>query len=243
MTIERTVITCFIHEAKKKNYYVHFLTNLKNNNMILDAMSNRPIRRRAERRRLDEVGGTSLNNCKSIEDLENTLISLNGGKKTPKSEEETVRIITMSINHLLHYFLEQYLSIKELCVFGQGVFDEAMKRLSISQDKGNDSIENISDVPSLINMLRHKYFLEGKEGKSFQEYIEENNDLIKRWTILHPSEEDTQRKISFLSSRIDNPIEELVEETEDDEDEEEEAENGFGDWHDLGDLNDLFNLN
>ena len=72
MTIERTVITCFIHEAKKKNYYVHFLTNLKNNNMILDAMSNRPIRRRAERRRLDEVGGTSLNNCKSIEDLENT---------------------------------------------------------------------------------------------------------------------------------------------------------------------------
>ena len=69
----------------------------------------------------------------------------------------------MSINHLLHYFLEQYLSIKELCVFGQGVFDEAMKRLSISQDKGNDSIENISDVPSLINMLRHKYFLEGIE--------------------------------------------------------------------------------
>lgn len=236
MTIERTVITCFIHEAKKKNYYVHFLTNLKNNNMILDAMSNRPMRRRAERRSLDEVGGTSLNNCKSIEDLENTLISLNGGKKTPKSEEETVRIITMSINHLLHYFLEQYLSIKELCIFGQGIFDEAMKRLSISQDKANDSIENISDIPSLINMLRHKYFLEGKEGKSFQEYIKENNDLIKNWITLHPSEEDTQRKISFLSSKIDNPIEELVEEVEED-DEEEEVENGFG----LGDLNDLFN--
>ncbi len=229
MTVERTVITCFIHEIKRKGYYIYFLTGLKSNNLVLNNMELRMggVRRSLRRRNYgneEERSSQNINNCKNIKELENALIGLNGHIKNTENEHDIIQHVTMTINHLLHFFMEKYLGIEDLCKLGQGIFDETMKKMSIDVEKANAGLDDIQDIPSLISKIKHDYFVKKEQFLSFDDYLGTKIQYIKDWSAGKLSNKEDVSKLMEILSKTPDAIESLINEYISHEAEEDEVE-------------------
>lgn len=160
--IEFVVLNCFIRTIKTDGKYMLFRRGVKNTGIMKyltrgNTYSDNPF---------SNAESTS-DVCKTLERITNDMVKSNGNNSGIKGLDKYEHV-TMTINHLLHFFLETAgISMEKLCAMGEEIYNLSCNKLfgdTIDEldEKNEIEINNINDLGQL-------------KAKMFQNYIHDIN--------------------------------------------------------------------
>jgi hypothetical protein len=186
--IELVVFNCFIRVIKSDGKYMLFRRSVTNNGIMKVLIKN-------QTRRSDCPFSTSTcteDIVKTLEKITNEMARGNG-KKGGIKDLDKYEHVTMTINHLLHFFMEANgVSMDKLCSLGEEIYSLSCNKLfgDTMEDlerHNEEEIKNISDLGQLKAKLFQNYIQGIQNGQishkvSFDDYLKQHSDELKKFS-------------------------------------------------------------
>lgn len=178
-SIEIVVLNYFLRVIKSEGKYMFYRRRVRNNGLIGYLIGNKtppldcPFRDAA-----------STNDVvKILKRLTKEMTSKNGKKELDKYEH-----VTMTINHLLHYFIECYgVGMEVLCSMGEEIYNLSCNKLfgdtlEDLRKQNDEELNNITSPQLLTAKLFNEYVNAIKNGNinramTFDEFIKKHNSI------------------------------------------------------------------
>lgn len=162
--IEFVVLRCFIRVIKEDGTYLYFRDGIKDDSVvgyILRKRNCRPMQHDnpfATSSAIDDV-------VKVLSTITKDMNSHNGKKHIDRYEH-----VTMTINHLLHFFMEANgLSMDKLCRLGEEIYNLSCNKLFGDTledlEQYDEKPEEINDINQLKAKLFHDYINDVESGQ------------------------------------------------------------------------------
>lgn len=182
--IEFVVLNCFIRTIKTDGKYMLYRRGVKNTGIMKyltrgNTYSDSPF----------SSAESTSDVCKTLERITNDMVKNNGNKSGIKGLDKYEHV-TMTINHLLHFFLETAgISMEKLCSMGEEIYNLSCNKLfgdTIDElDEKNDiEMNNINDLGQLKAKMFQDYVHDINSGKinptnvSFESYLKSRKKEI-----------------------------------------------------------------
>ena len=179
--IELVVFNCFIRTIKSDGKYMLFRRSV-NNTGIMKALIKNAYKR----------SDSPFSSSSSTEDVVKTLeritndMAKSNGKKGGSKDLDKYEHVTMTINHLLHFFMEANgVSMDKLCSLGEEIYSLSCNKLfgdtiEDIEKREEEEIKNISDSGKLKAKLFQDYIIGIQNGSishkvSFDEYLKKHS--------------------------------------------------------------------
>ena len=185
--IELVVFKCFIRTIKSDGKYMLFRRSV-NNTGIMKVLVKGGYRRSdnpfSSLSSTDEV-------VKTLERITNDMAKGNG-KKGGIKDLDKYEHVTMTINHLLHFFMEANgVSMDKLCSLGEEIYSLSCNKLfgdtiEDLEKQEEEELKSIGDAGQLKAKLFQDYIIGIQSGEishkvSFDEYLKQHADDFKRF--------------------------------------------------------------
>ena len=180
--VELVVLKCFIRTIKSDGKYMLFRRGVSNTGIMKYLLKNyRPSS--------DNPFATSASNLEVASTLERITndMAKSSGKRGGIKDLDKYEHVTMTINHLLHFFMEANgVSMQKLCSMGEEIyslscnklFGDTIEEIEKQQEK---EINNIKDMGQLKAKMFQEYINGIQSGNistsvSFEQYFESNKE-------------------------------------------------------------------
>lgn len=177
--IERVVLKCFIRTLKDNGTYMLYRRNV-NNTGIMKALL----------RRKNTYSDNPFSSASSTEDVISTLkritndMAKSNGKKGGSKDLDKYEVVTMAINHLLHFFMETNgIAMQKLCELGEEIYSMSCYKLfgDTIEDinkQNEDELSSIESPDQLKAKLFQNFITDLQKGNipssmNFDEYVNE----------------------------------------------------------------------
>ena len=153
--IERVVLKCFIRVIKDNGTYMLYRRNV-NNTGIMKALL----------RGKNTYSDNPFSSASSTEEVVSTLkritndMAKSNGKKGGSKDLDKYEVVTMAINHLLHFFMETNgIAMQKLCELGEEIYSMSCYRLfgDTIEDINRQNEDELSSIES-PDQLKAKLF-------------------------------------------------------------------------------------
>lgn len=185
--IEKTIIEFFIREIKENNCYLMFRSGIREKGNCA-IFSN-----------LMHSYDTPLSNSKSINELSQNLKKLTEeliSQHQIKNPSNDYEYITITISHLLHYFIESNgVGMSKLCSMGEEIYKNVCNRLNYKETVDDDLSTMISPVQVKAKIFQDYINEVNRNGLSisFDEYWQIHKDEFNKWVKNHLSDEEIEQ--------------------------------------------------
>ena len=184
--IENVVFRCFIRAIKSDGKYMLFRKGVTNTGIMKFLVKGRPS------------SDSPFANSSSTKDIVMTLekitndMAKSNGKKGGIKDLDRYEHVTMTINHLLHFFMESNgVSMQKLCSIGEEIYNLSCNKLfgdTLEDLERHDEQEmhEIRDLGQLKAKLFQEYVNEVQSGQispsvSFDEYLRTHSDELNKF--------------------------------------------------------------
>jgi len=219
-SVEFIVLKCFIRTIKSDGKYMLYRCGV-NNSGIMKALV----------KRKKQASDSPFLNSSSTEEVVDTLkditnqMAKSNGKKGGIKDLDKYEHVTMTINHLLHFFMESNgISMEKLCSMGEKIYNLSCNKLFGDEigENNEDEMANIETQDQLRAKLFQDYVMAIERGEikktvTFQDYVNshlsEINSKVKidiptnQGQCLGPSPEERNgdfRRVNWLDDVIDD---------------------------------------
>ena len=154
--IERVVLKCFLRIIKDNGSYMLYRRGVNNTGIMKALLKNRKY----------SSSDNPFSTASSTDEVVNILkritndMAKSNGKKRGSKDLDRYEIVTMTINHLLHFFMETNgIAMKRLCELGEEIYCMSCNRLfgDTMEDIEKQNEEEMASV-SNIDQLKAKLF-------------------------------------------------------------------------------------
>ena len=185
--IEEKVVKYFVRELKDRGI-IHLLYKRNDPTSKLYQM----FRGKGKKAKVFLSRETPFANCKTMSDIVNVVHRLNDEVEKHHGSFDPANVISMSINHLIHFFVEQELLVKGghgnieiLNQFGQSIFDRTVSSLFGQErvDDYNNSVDNrdvIGDIKKKLWDIYMKGVASGEIAVSFDAFAKDNLEKLTK---------------------------------------------------------------
>ena len=185
--IERVVLRCFVRVIKDNGYYILYRRGVANTGVMKRLIKSNS--------RSDNPFSTSTSTndvIRSLSDITKKMLLSNG--KGSVGDIDRYEHVTMTINHLLHFFIEvSGVGMQTLCNLGEEIYALSCNKLfgdSIEDiEEHDEKIEEMQDIGQIKAKLFQQYvngLAEGKIGHNvtFDDYVKSEMGKIKNLNDL-----------------------------------------------------------
>ena len=186
--IEFVVLEYFIRAMKSEGKYMLFRKGVRNTGFLKYLIKN------------DCVNSSPFINNSSTLEVINTLekitndMSKNNGKKGGIKDLDKYEHVTMTINHLLHFFLEPTgMPMDKLCSIGEKIYNLSCNKLfgdtleDLEKVQEEESAKAIKDGGQLKAKLFHDYVIGRNNGTigniTFEQYIKDHSKEFEKFKV------------------------------------------------------------
>ena len=156
--IEAVVLNCFIRTLKNNGTYMYYRRCVNNTGIM------KSILKQTQNRRTDNPFSNSSSSddvVKTLQKITNDMAKSNG-KKHGASDLDKYEVVTMAINHLLHFFMESNgVPMQKLCELGEEIYSMSCYKLfgDTMEDLEKQSEDELSSLKN-SDEIRAKLFQE-----------------------------------------------------------------------------------
>lgn len=156
--IEAVVLNCFIRTLKNNGTYMYYRRCVNNTGIM------KSILKQTQNKRSDNPFSNSSSSddvVKTLQKITNDMAKSNG-KKHGSSDLDKYEIVTMAINHLLHFFMESNgVPMQKLCELGEEIYSMSCYKLfgDTMEDLEKQSEDELSSLKN-NDEIRAKLFQE-----------------------------------------------------------------------------------
>lgn len=178
--IELVVLNCFIRTIKTDGKYMLYRRGVKNSGIIDYLLKKNPSYSRSG----DSPFTTADSTAKVAEILKKITndMARSNGKKGGVKDLDKYEHVTMTINHLLHFFMEANgVSMQKLCSMGEEIYNLSCNKLfgdtlEDLEKQQEDELANLSNPEQIKAKLFQDYVADISGGRishsvSFDEYL------------------------------------------------------------------------
>lgn len=181
--IELVVFNCFIRTIKTDGKYMMFRRGVRNKG-IMNYLINGAIKSPRDPSNPFQTVSTTDEVIKTLVDITDKMAKSNG-KKNGIKELDKYEHVTITINHLLHFFMETNgLSMDKLCSLGEEIYSLSCNKLfgdtiEEVEQRQQEEIANIRDAGQMKAKLFQDFVKAIKDetiskNKSFDDYLREH---------------------------------------------------------------------
>ena len=185
--IETVVLKCFIRVIKDNGYYMLYRRGVSNTGVMKRLINN------AARSDSPFYTSTSTGDViRSLVDITKKMLASNG--KGSINDVDRYEHVTMTINHLLHFFIEvSGVGMQTLCNLGEEIYALSCNKLfgdSLEDiEEHDEKIEEMEDIGKIKAKLFQNYVNDLSSGKishsvSFDQYFAEESKKLKNLEYL-----------------------------------------------------------
>ena len=184
--IETVVLKCFIRVLKNNGSYMLY-RRCVNNTGIMKSIVKQTSRISAD---------NPFSSASSSEQVISTLrkitndMAKSNGKKGGINDLDKYEIVTMAINHLLHFFMESNgVSMQRLCELGEEIYGLSCNKLfgdtiEDLEKQSEEELASMTDINRLKAKLFQDYIVDLQQGNipsstSFDDYVSKKIDKTK----------------------------------------------------------------
>ena len=205
--IETVVLKCFIRVLKDNGSYMLY-RRCVNNTGIMKSIVKQTSRISAD---------NPFSSASSSEQVISTLrkitndMAKSNGKKGGVNDLDKYEVVTMAINHLLHFFMESNgVSMQRLCELGEEIYGLSCNKLfgdtiEDLERQSEEELASMTDINKLKAKLFQDYIVDLQQGSipsstSFDEYMSNkiNKDKLKELTKAMP---DMGEQVGYMLGR------------------------------------------
>ena len=179
--IENVVLKCFIRVIKSDGKYLFYRRKVRNNGLIGYLIGNRTPSDGPFRDAKSTIDVVAI-----LKRLTNEMTSKSGKTVLDKYEH-----VTMTINHLLHFFVECYgIKMDELCSMGEEIYNLSCNKLfgdtlEDLRKQSEEEINNITNPQMLTAKLFNEYVNGIKQGTlnhtmTFDEFVKTHAKVFEK---------------------------------------------------------------
>ena len=194
--IELVVFNCFIRTIKSDGKYLLFRRSVNNTGIMKALIKNNLCRSDNPFSTLS----TTEDVVKTLERITNDMAK-GSGKKGGIKDLDKYEHVTMTINHLLHFFMEANgVAMDKLCSLGEEIYNLSCNKLfgdSIEdlEKREEEEIKSIGDIGQLKAKLFQDYIIGIQNGDishktSFDDYLKQHKDDLKKIKVSKGNHED-----------------------------------------------------
>ena len=180
--IETVVLKCFIRVIKDNGYYMLYRRGVSNTGVMKRLIKN------AARSDSPFYTSTSTGDViRSLVDITKKMLASNG--KGSINDVDRYEHVTMTINHLLHFFIEvSGVGMQTLCNLGEEIYALSCNKLfgdSLEDiEEHDENVEEMEDIGQIKAKLFQNYVNDLSNGKishsvSFDQYFAEESKKLK----------------------------------------------------------------
>ena len=166
--IETIVLKCFVRVIKDNGWYLFYRRSVQNTGVMKKLLN----------RQSYSSYDNPFTSCASTNDVIRTLVDITN-KMTSNSSIDKYEHVTMTINHLLHFFVEMNgVGMQKLCNLGEEIY--ALSCFHLFGDEIEDIEEHEEKVEETEDIARLK-------AKIFQRYVNDISNGVISHTVTFDS--------------------------------------------------------
>ena len=209
--IERVVLKCFIRIIKDNGTYMLYRRNVNNTGIMKALLKGR-----------NTYSDNPFASASSTEDVISTLkritndMAKSNGKKGGSKDLDKYEVVTMAINHLLHFFMETNgIAMQKLCELGEEIYSMSCYKLfgDTIEDinkQNEDELSSIESPDQLKAKLFQNFITDLQKGNipssmNFDEYV---NEMLK-YSKTNPISKSSKGTGKNIGHRLGNAPDEL----------------------------------
>ena len=187
--IETVVLKCFLRVLKNNDSYMFYRRCVNNTGIMKSLVKN-------QKRSSDNP----FSSASSSEQVINTLkritndMAKSNGKKGGANDLDKYEVVTMAINHLLHFFMESNgVSMQRLCELGEEIYSMSCYKLfgdtmEDLEKQSEDELSSMTNLDQIKAKLFQDFIVDLQQGKipssmNFDDYVKTKIDSEKAKAI------------------------------------------------------------
>lgn len=187
--IETVVLKCFLRVLKNNDSYMFYRRCVNNTGIMKSLVKN-------QKRSSDNPFSSASSSEQVISTLKRITndMAKSNGKKGGANDLDKYEVVTMAINHLLHFFMETNgVSMQRLCEFGEEIYSMSCYKLfgdtmEDLEKQSEDELSSMTNLDQLRAKLFQDFIVDLQNGKipssmNFDDYVKSKLDSKKAKAI------------------------------------------------------------
>ena len=187
--IETVVLKCFLRVLKNNDSYMFYRRCVNNTGIMKSLVKN-------QKRSSDNPFSSASSSEQVISTLKRITndMAKSNGKKGGANDLDKYEVVTMAINHLLHFFMETNgVSMQRLCELGEEIYSMSCYKLfgdtmEDLEKQSEDELSSMSNLDQIKAKLFQDFIVDLQQGKipssmNFDDYVKTKIDSEKAKAI------------------------------------------------------------